>query len=149
MSAAVLLFVLSQGLIACSAPFEQVAAGAVNQASSAVGTSVLSLDLLAREQAGTPAVGTSLEDMAGELEDARKGLLDKVPATAEERGLHREVINALVRAETALALARQALESKDSPAGDAHTPALRDARNALAASAKELEGLRQRLGTGR
>ncbi len=126
-----------------------MAATAVNQGSSAVGTSVLALDLLARERAGTPAVGTSLEDMAGELEDARKGLLDSVPATAAERGLHREVISALVRAEAALGLARQALAAKDSRGDTADTPGFRAAQTALAASAKELKGLRQRLGTGR
>lgn len=148
-SAAVLLFALSQSVSGCSAPLDQAAAGAVNQGSSAVGTSALSLDLLARERAGKAAVGTSLEDMAGELEDARKKLQDNVPATPDERTLHGEVRRALERAEGALGLARQALEAKDSPGGDGNTPALQGARSALAASAKELDALRQRLGTGR
>lgn len=148
-SASVLVFALGQAVSGCSASQDQAAATAVNQGSSAVATSVLALDLLARDRAGSPAVETSLEDMAGGLEDARKELQDSVPATADERRLHREVLSALVRAEAASDLARQALASKDSSGDAASTPGFRAAQSALAASAKELEGLRQRLGTGR
>ena len=148
-SAAVLLCVLSQGITACSAPLEQAAATAVNQAASAVGTGALSLDLLANERTGTPVVETSLEDMAEELETARKEFHARVPATADERRLHSEVDPALERAQSALSLARQVLASKDTTPGPENPPSLSDVRAALARSAKELDTLRQRLGTGR
>ena len=148
-SAAVLLCALSQSVIACSAPVDQAAASAVNQGASAVGTGVLSLDLLAKERAGTPVVETGLEDMAEELDTVRKEFRDNVPATTDERALHREVDAALERAQGALSLARQTLASKDTSAGPDNPPSLAIARAALAASAKELETLRQRLGTGR
>jgi hypothetical protein len=87
--------------------------------------------------------------MADELEKVRKDFLDNVPATADERSLHQEVDSALERAQGALSLARQALAAKDSPDEAQSTPAFEKARTALADSAKELDKLRQRLGTGR
>jgi hypothetical protein len=147
---AVLVLSLSlPGVGACAAPLEKTAASAVGQGSSAVSTSVLALDLLIREKAGSAAVETSLEDMAGELEEARKELLDKLPATAGERRLHREADSALERAQAALALARHVLVAKDSPGQNPGDPGLKEARSALDTAAAELDSLRKRLGPGR
>jgi hypothetical protein len=114
-----------------------------------VGTGILALDLLSRERTGTPVVETALDDMAGEVETARKDFLDALPATADERRLHREVDAALERAQAALTLARHALAAKDAADGPEQDTAQANAQAALAKSAKELGALRQRLGTGR
>lgn len=137
------------GLSSCGAPIEQTAAGAINQAASAVGSSALALDLLAGERAGTPVVETSLEDMSGELEEARKELQDRLPATAAERQLHQRSGEALERAEEALGQARHALAAKDLPGPAQDNPDLDAARAALAASSAELAQLRGQLGSGR
>lgn len=150
--AALAVLVLSLGLpgvAACAAPMEKTAAAAVGRGSSAVSTSILALNLLTREKAGSAAVETSLEDMAGELEEARKELLDKLPATAAERRLHREADSALEHAQTALGLARHALAAEDSPGHSPDDPGLTEARTGLQTSAKELDSLRKRLGSGR
>gem|GEM_PF-3577678 len=149
MSAAVLLFALSQSASACSASMDQTAAAAVNQASSAIGAGALSFDLLERGRVTQPAAETSLENMADEIEKARKDLKENLPATADERKLHAEVDDALEHADAALGLARQALASKDAPGDPVDTPEFHAARAALSASAQELDKLRQRLGTGR
>ncbi|OFI39481.1 hypothetical protein BIU82_14245 [Arthrobacter sp. SW1] len=136
-------------LCSCGAPVEQTAAGAINQAASAVESSALALDLLAGERAGTPVVETSLEDMSGELEEARKELQDTLPETAAERELHQRSSKALERAEGALSRARHALAAKDFPGPTQENPDLGAARAALAASSAELGQLREQLGSGR